>query len=303
MIVRPTPVTTIDVTIDTGGREISNSRLMRLPIDDRWGASVWNSTDGRRLDSVPAGRFMLVADGDELRGTTPVRLSATQDITTDGVTPLSVTLTLQPGGRMSGRLLFEGTAKPPTALGAVLVPIGTGSMRALSGTQRNATFDEREFSIPDVLPGRYLLRVSEIYPSSRWMVKSITMSDQNILDRAVEITSGADLGNVVVTFTDRITEISGTVTDAAGKPVPVEAVVVFPADSTHWRQPSLLTFVGSTDSSGRYRITGVPPGDYRVGTGVTAERSALPSLFPKLLPASVAVVVAPGDRKVVNLVR
>ncbi len=303
MVVRPAPVTTIDVTIDTSGREISNSRLMRLPIDDRWGPPVWNSMDGRRLASVPAGRFLLVASGDEVQGSTQSRLWSTQEITSDGATPLSVTLVLQAGGRVSGRLVFEGTARRPDALGALLVPIGTFSMRTLGGTHRNATIDQREFSIADVLPGRYLLRVSEIYPSSLWMLRSITMGGQNMLDRPVEITAGADLGNVVVTFTDQVTEISGTVTDTAGKPVPLEAVVVFPADSTHWRQPSLLTFVGSTDTSGRYRITGVPPGDYRVAATEKGERSALPSLLPKLLPTAVAVAIAPGDRRVVNLTR
>jgi Carboxypeptidase regulatory-like domain len=301
IVVRPAPVTTIDVTIDSGGREISNGRLMRLALDDRWDGAVRISSDGRRLESVPAGRFMLVADGEDLQGNIPVRLYATQQITTDGVTPLSVTLALQAGGRVSGRLAFEGAAKPPAALGALLVSIGTGAMGSLSGTQRNATIDQRDFSIADVLPGQYLLRVNQIYPSSHWMLKSITMGNQNILDRPVEITSGADLSNVVVTFTDRITEISGTVTDATGKPVPLEAVVVFPADSSHWRQPSLLTFVGPTDASGRYRITGVPPGEYRVGTAQTVEKS--PSLFSKLLPMSVVVAIAPGDRKIVNLTR
>jgi hypothetical protein len=302
VVVRPEPVTTIELTIDSGGREISNLRVLRVPLDDRWDDALRNSSDGQRFESVPAGRFLLVADG-ELHGTTPVRLWATQDISSDGITPLSATLTLQPGGRISGRLVFEGTTRPPASLGALLIPIGPGATGALTGTQRNATFTGQEFSIADVLPGRYLLRVNEIYPSSSWMLKSITMSGQNVLDLPIEITAGSDVGSVVVTFTDRVTEVSGIVTDAAGRPLGLETVVAFPNDSRYWRIPSLITRHASTDSAGRYVIRGLPPGDFRVSVGPTPDGSVPPALFSKLLPLSVAVVIAPGDRKIVNLTR
>jgi protocatechuate 3,4-dioxygenase beta subunit len=293
LVVRPASVTTVDVELEPRGRKVSNLRLMRAPVDDRWGDTAWNSTDGRRLDSVPAGRFTILVYGDEQLENRSRRLWASQEVVADGRTPLSVTLTPQPGGRVSGQIVFEGQGAPQQKVGVSLSP----------AILRTELVGAGQFSTDDILPGAYLIWWIASGPIPGWTLKSITMDGRDILDQPVEVTSGTDLNNIVVTLADQVTEISGTVTDRTGQPAAGAIVVVFPADAGHWRLPSLLTGVVSTDDDGRYVITGVPPGDYRVSVSPTSARQALPELFPKLLPTAVAVTVALGDRKVVNLTR
>jgi hypothetical protein len=294
-------VTTINVELETRGRPLSNVRLMRAPPEDRWGDTVWNSLDGRRLDSVPAGRFTILAYGDEPLEIQSRRLFATQEVVTDGIAPVSLTLTPQPGGRVSGQIVFEGQRAPQQKVGVSLAPMRRSSLSP--ALPHNAFVEAGQFSIENILPGSYLIRWIASGPIPGWTLKSITMGGRDILDQPIDVLSGTDLRNVVVTLTDQVIEISGTVTDRIGQPAPGAIIVVFPGDSQHWRQPSLLTSIASTDDEGRYVISGLPPGDYRVAVSPTSARQALPALFPKLLPTAVAVSVAPGDRKVANLTR
>ena len=140
VIVRPEPVTTIEVTIDAPARRASESR------DHQILTRQSGRTAGRagRCCREPAG-LSRVDEGGTLsdRGcgerlvctAWPPRLLmhpavngfwGSAEVSTDGMTPSSITISLQPSARVTGTVIFEGRATPqlpftPT-LDAVLVP-------------------------------------------------------------------------------------------------------------------------------------------------------------------------------------
>ena len=91
------------------------------------------------------------------------------------------------------------------------------------------------------------------------------LDGRDLADVPIEIAAGQQVAGVVLTFTDRATELSGTLLDANGQAAPGYYVVVFSTDAAFWSPGSRRTpapFRAATD--GRYRFSGLPPGSYHV---------------------------------------
>ncbi len=75
----------------------------------------------------------------------------------------------------------------------------------------------------------------------------------------------ADATSLVVTYTDRPSKVSGTVTDEHGATSPTAVVLVFPVDPRRWSgygaSPRTLKSALVT-RTGVYTIDHLPPGDY-----------------------------------------
>jgi hypothetical protein len=61
-----------------------------------------------------------------------------------------------------------------------------------------------------------------------------------------------------------------------------------------------VSVAGRLSSDGRYRISGLPPGDYYLAviTDVSHDNLDDPSFLESLIPAAVKVVLGEGERKV-----
>ena len=96
-----------------------------------------------------------------------------------------------------------------------------------------------------------------------WVVKSIVADGRDALDRPIDLASGTELSNVVITMSDQISQISGTVAhDRAARPH--VTVMAFPPDAQQWVRGSMRISSVAVDAEGRYSLRGLPAGDYRV---------------------------------------
>ena len=119
---------------------------------------------------------------------------------------LSGAITLEAGGGGALPQGFAGFRVNPSPLGAAVMG-GRGG--------RGGTPNERgEFTIGDMMPGRYLLRASG---PGGWTMKSVYVDGRDVTDEPLEI-RGADISGVNVIFTNRTTGIAGEVKDAKGGP-------------------------------------------------------------------------------------
>jgi hypothetical protein len=83
-----------------------------------------------------------------------------------------------------------------------------------------------------------------------------------VTDEGLSI-DGSDVTNVLVTLTDRRTQISGVVIDAAGRPDADASVVAFPADVQSWKQGSVgpqRIQSARAATNGVYTLADLPPG-------------------------------------------
>jgi Carboxypeptidase regulatory-like domain len=156
---------------------------------------------------------------------------------------------------ITGRLLVDGKAPPPKL-------DGLGTVRILSLYTDPQRFDPVSFAVVQddgtfVLqspPGLAVLRVIGL--RAPWTLKAVRVNG------GIDVTnSGVELGaasGLVVDLTRRPSVLTGTVA-AEGEC----AVVVFSQDVTRWTYLSTHVSAVSCDRDRRFRIAGLPPGDYQ----------------------------------------
>jgi hypothetical protein len=244
------------------------------------------------------------------RGSPPPALDlwASADIAVAGDDIDALALVLQPGMTVSGRVVFEGATAPPPDLSRVQVrltppPNPSGTTIMTSTGSLNVVAADGAFSIKGLSPGPYDL--NGFAPGSTagaptWVLKSAVSGGRSLLDTTVDIRPGGDLSDVVVTFTDKVTEITGLLLDQAGRPVPEFYVIVFPTDATRWTQRSRwLRSPARPASDGRYRITGLPPGEFYLAalTEFDPTQWSSPAFLEQVVPGAIKITVGEGEKK------
>jgi hypothetical protein len=218
-------------------------------------------------------------------------------------------LTLQPGMTIAGRVEFEGTTPPPSDMSRVSLrampppnPSGTTVAALLPGTNVVAAADG-SFRITGLSPGPYTLNAfvpGVTAGAPTWSLKSAVSGGRNVLDTPVTILPGGDLSDVVVTFTDKVTEVTGVLLDQSGRPAPEFYVIVFPVDATRWAaQSRWLRPPTRPATDGRYRIAGLPPGEYYLAALVEFEQNAWysPAFLEQIVPGAIRITIGEGEKK------
>jgi len=312
LVLRPVPATTINVIVDPSGRKVDYAQLQVIALES-FGSQRMRSNGPMDLvpvafHGVAAGQYLLVASGDETNssGGPGQRLWARQEIKIDGVAPQTVRLALGPGVRVSGRIVFEGVSTPPQAVTVNLRTLPPYDLQTTFAVQSSNTRAGAVFAIEDVVPGRYLLDgTGRADPQSPWTLKSVVAGGRDVFDLPFDLRGGGSVDDVVMTFTDRAsgTEVTGTVTDAAGRTVADAPLVVFSSNTRYWRENSAHVRTAVSDPRGRYSIAGLPAGSFRVANLPGHPSSNVTAMLSKLVPDAVSFTLADGEHKVIDLRR
>jgi hypothetical protein len=102
-----------------------------------------------------------------------------------------------------------------------------------------------------------------VNPPKGWLLKSVTVNGNDVTDTGIDFKPGEDVSAIEVTFSNRNTEITGSVRDSKGNAVKDCTIVVFSDDPQKWMLPS-ARWVTSTrpDQDGRYKVINLPAGTY-----------------------------------------
>ena len=192
----------------------------------------------RRMPGAPPQAGSLTAAA-PVTGRGPTTEWAMTEVTVNGDDIEGLSLALQPGLRVTGRILFEGMSDIPpnlSVLRVTLVPV-TASARTVNVIPVPAKADGT-IEITNLLPGSYqvgLTLPTEV--AERWWLRSAASGGRDVLDVPLDLAAGAS-PDVVFTLSDRRPSLSGIVHDANDRPTADGVVVVFSADRTHWRRES-----------------------------------------------------------------
>jgi hypothetical protein len=123
------------------------------------------------------------------------------------------------------------------------------------------------------------------------------------LDIPFVIAAGQHTDNVVVTFTDRPTELSGTLQAGNNEPTADYFIVVFAADRALWLPSARRNVVARPATSGRYAVRNLPPGDYLVVAVTDVEQGDWwdPAFLERLAPVAVKITLSEAERKTLDL--
>jgi hypothetical protein len=228
------------------------------------------------------------------------RLWASTEVTVDGRNIANVVLTLQPGVPVTGRIAFDGTAlQPPTDLTSMRVSLQSipspGSSGEMAGPTPGRVEADGRFTITSVIPGRYRLIGSGA--GTGWVLGSSMIEGQDSLDFPIEVK--AAVTGAVLTFVDRQSELSGTITNDQSQPVPDYTLILYPADQ-RYRVPQsrrIQTIRPATD--GRFTFRNVPPGDYRLAPVLDPEPGVWfdPGFLQQLDNAAIRISIGEAEKK------
>lgn len=209
--------------------------------------------------SFAGGTAMSSTDNSEgLYAREPVSVLA--GASPDVVVRLRGTLTIR------GHVVFEGDAAGTGAANIGADPAtgspGLGLSSAFANTRQNPS----PFELRDIVPGVYFLR--QVFPS-QWTIKSIVHEGRDYFEQPIDLSGGQSIGGVVITATRETTTIAGSVVRPNGDASTTLHAVAFPTDRSAWtdfglQPPRMISVPVST--TGTFRFTGIPAGDYYVAT-------------------------------------
>jgi hypothetical protein len=246
------------------------------------------------------------------RGATPSTLWAMTEVTVSGEDLTNVEMRLEPGVTIAGRLAFESeTGQTPPNVTTVRPGLGTwraGSGPSVSITVPSATVDaEGKFRFASVLPGRYQAGafLPGLSPSQtpQWVMKSVTANGQDVTEAPLEIRPREEPPEIVVTFTDKVTEVTGTLFDAAGRPNSDLSIIMFSANRQFWTEGSRRTRPARPSSDGKFKFAGLPPGEYYMAAVTDYEYTDLvdASFLEQLTAGAFKITLGEGEKKVQDI--
>jgi hypothetical protein len=144
----------------------------------------------------------------------------------------------------------------------------------------------------------WLLRVTT---PAGWTMKSVRVRSRDITDQPVMLT--ADLNDVEIVLTDRVTTVSGTVFEAGGMAATSATVVIMVDDPQKWGPHSRFIRRVRTNASGRFTIQGLPAGRY-IGVALQyllAGDEGNPELLTRLRPLGQALMLDDAGSSAVTI--
>jgi protocatechuate 3,4-dioxygenase beta subunit len=192
-----------------------------------------------------------------------VRIGGSMPIVVTGQDIDGVRIVVSRGGTIKGRVIYEGDQPPASTGGAsplrvvCQVPPGDGPM--VMGSLPKPIGDSGQFEVIGIhAPCQILV----LPTSTTWTVKAVLHESRDIIDQPVTLSGSETLSGVQVILTTRLTTLTGGVTDANQRPTRDYVVIVYPEDLEKVKPQSRYVRIARADQDGRFKVTGLPPGNY-----------------------------------------
>jgi hypothetical protein len=260
-------------------------------------SSVTDSQGQFQVRAVAAGEYVLEVRPSLGRGvgTPPSMNWARMAVSLAPGTDATVNVALQPSRTVSGRIVLpQGAAAPDLARARVSI-----SNRDGSGSTGTVSADG-QFSVTGVLPDSYRFSVS--VPASGpgaapWFVKSASVGGRDAYDTFVDIAD--DVATASIVLTDRVSEVSGAISDGAGRPAPEFVIIIFPSDPSLWTWQTRRIQQARPSHDGKFVFKNLPAGDYLLGAVTDVEQYEWfePKFLTELVGASVKLTLGDGEKK------
>jgi hypothetical protein len=323
------PLARIDGTVvNSSGQQTDNVQItLTDPAAPAAGAITMATradSEGRfHLANVPPGTYRLIARAAVAQAggrgspgplggirplgpqSTAIRLWGSVDVPVDGRNLTNVLVTLQQGLTVSGRVAFQGTTQqPPADLTRLRVNLMPADPAGMPGGMQNAagTVDASgKFTIASVVPGLYRLTAGGA--GNGWYIDSAIVEGQDTLDVPFEVKPGSAPTGAVITFTDKQSQLSGTITNQRGQPAPEQTLILYSADERFWVPQSRRIRSTRPSTDGQFTFIGIPPGDYKLVAMVDVETGAWfdPAFLQQIDAASTRITINEGEKKIQNL--
>jgi hypothetical protein len=138
--------------------------------------------------------------------------------------------------------------------------------------------------------------------SGGWMVESIRHRGTDITESGLEIRPGDDIDGLEIELTNRVTRLSGLVTDERGIAAKESMIEVFSVDPSKWTIEG-DTRTLRTGQDGRYSMAAIRPGEYYVVAldDIEPGDASNPELLEHIRSHATKVTIGEGETKTLDL--
>jgi protocatechuate 3,4-dioxygenase beta subunit len=296
------PTSTVSGRVANGDGSVATGGSVNLTPEAGSGRSVPGPGYGARvrgdgsftIANVPPGRYIL-------RARTDGRSSpayAAQPISVTGSGDISdVMVTLASGATITGTVTIQATQsalQPDLRQIRINVPPADAGGFAAGGNGR--VDPDGRFSVENVPAGPHWIRAQA---PRGWVLKSAVVDGRDALDEPLDVRSAQRISGVSLVFTDRLSEISGTVADEQGTPLTELTMLAFSTNAAFWRPESRHIMTARPDQTGRFQLRGLPAGEYYLAAIDPAEPGEWfePSFLEQQRLAATRILLAEGDVK------
>jgi hypothetical protein len=259
-----------------------------------------------QIPQVPPGDYTLVARS----GSGGTALWGSSSVSVGGADVTGLAIAVEPGATVSGKVRFDGAAKPPADLtrirdtmmpAEVLAQKPGSTIRTIAFSPGVPLRADGSFELTGVPPGTFLLTILPIDAAS-WWGRSAVAGERDLFDGLVEV-GRASMTDVVVTFTDRRSELSGTLQTATGAPASDVFVIAYATNPAMWGPRARRVQAVRPGVDGRFSIKDLPPGEYYLSavTEVDQEELQEAKFLEELVKASIKIAIGEGEKKVQDL--
>jgi hypothetical protein len=189
---------------------------------------------------------------------------AAQFVTVTGADVTEVLLNAAAGSAVAGRITFDGRDAPSIPDFGIVAESADFDLAprearyiARAEIRPDLTFEVRGIHGPR--------RIAVTASPGGWVLKSVSAKGVDVTDRVLPFgLPQQSLKDVEIVLTNRLTELTGTVTDSRGDAARNYALLAFPVDRERWYSGSRYFRRAIPNVDGSFTVRGLPPGDYQV---------------------------------------
>jgi hypothetical protein len=301
MMLRPMRATRISGTVTgSDGRPFAGSVMVMAT--SGFGFNMANGgpirPDGTfTVSGLAPGEYMLRAQSFG-PGTEPE--IATEKITVTGDDIADVHLVASKPSSATGRIVMDPAAGAALPQGLMLFPspIDPGVM-GMGGGGPTRLADDGTFEMKSA-PGRVRIMVAG---APGWTVRTVRLNGADVTDGGIEFKANQDISGIEIEITNKLTTVTGLVTNARGDALKDYTVVAFAQDREKWKIQGRYQSMGRPDQDGRFKIAGLAPSDYYVVALEKVEPGQIsdPEFLDAIRIRATPITIREGDTRTVDL--
>lgn len=255
------------------------------------------------VSNVAPGEYTLMANVASGPGE-PIQY-ATASVTVSGDDLEGVRLAVSRPAIASGRLVLSG-AMPNASIRGTQFQIGIRPENPevffgpATGGGGGPAKDDFTFEIR-VRPCVCVVRMNN--PGNEWFVKTVRLNGADVTDSGIDFRSDQQVDGIEIELTNNPAQLTGMVADPKGQPSRDYTLILFARDRERWTPMSRYVQSARPDQDGRYKLRGVPAGDYYAVAVDYVEQGEWsdPEYLDRVKTDATSIRIGEGETKTLDL--